>query len=215
MQPLPLHAFTDFLVIVGVGVALWRLAPMQAHFGARLARIGLTLYALAALAGTVRYGAGLEADLAPLHHGLSWFAATAGTTMLALAVARLAFARAWGPLAELSAYLTPMVVFGVVGLMGDLEPLVPAVGVAALAVGLLSGVVLVRRGDRARGIASLIAWIVLAAASAGIGIEGRDLFGVLPRFHVYHVILALWAAGFSYAILPRLKRAPRPEPARR
>ncbi|WP_203290974.1 hypothetical protein [Maricaulis parjimensis] len=194
-----LFALTDFLVVIGAGIGLWRLWPYRKDGRVRMVRLGLIALALAALIGTVRFAAGLDTELAPWHSLASDFAASAGFLLIALGAALALLKKPLPPAG--TRYLRvgiPVVIafFLVFPGLGAVADLIPPL---ALLLGLATGGALLTRKDWIPGVLWLASFGLVGVVSLALG-GSREIATLgIANWHVYHAVLGLCAAGMGEA----------------
>jgi hypothetical protein len=188
-----LFALTDFLVVIGCGLGIWRLWPHRARGDVRMVRLGLAFIGLAALVGAVRFASGQVEELAQWHSLASTFAGSAGMVLIALGLGWRAFPIPMAP--GVGRYLRVGIPVLVVGMMAwpgseDILALLPKL---ALLLGLTASLALLFHRRWQTGLLWTFAWLLLGYASIAIG-GSRDetTFGI-ANWHIYHTVLALWA----------------------
>ena len=188
------YALTDFLVVIGVGVGLWRLWPHRRDGRVRMIRLGLIALALAALVGTVRFAAGLEQALADAHSLTSDFAGSAGLFLIALGAALALLKKPLPPVGTrylrigIPVIIAFLLVFPGLGVVADLVPPV------ALLLGLATGGALLTRKDWVPGTMWLLAFGGIGLVSLTLGGSREVTTLGLANWHIYHAVLGLCAA---------------------
>jgi hypothetical protein len=187
-------ALTDFLVVIGAAIGLWRLWPERRHGEVRMIRLGLVLMALAALIGTVRFASGqVDGPLATAHSLASSYAAAAGLLLIATGLALAAFR------ITLPAGVTRYVRYGIAVFVAFILALPGSAGFVdslpalALLIGLAgSGAILTRR-DWPAGLVWLASFVLLAFAYLAIGGSRETTTLGLADWHIYHTLVGIWA----------------------
>ncbi|GLK52747.1 hypothetical protein [Maricaulis virginensis] len=187
-------ALTDFLVVIGAAIGLWRLWPQRRHGEVRMIRMGLVLMALAALVGTIRFASGqIDGPLATAHGIASSYAAAAGLLLIATGLALTAFR------VRLPAGVTRYIRMGIPVFIAFLlvfpgsDTLLGVLPALALLIGLAGAGALLTRRDWPAGLVWLAAFGLLAFASLVIG-GSRDATTLgLANWHIYHALLGVWA----------------------
>lgn len=188
-----LFALTDFFVVIGCGLGIWRLWPHRRKGDVRMVRLGLAFIGLAALIGAARFVSGQINDLAQLHSLASTFAGAAGMLLIALGLAWKAFPIPMAP--GVGRYLRIGIPVLTVGLMAwpgseDILALMPKL---ALLLGLAASIALLVHRRWQTGLLWLFAWLLLGFASIVIGGSREATTFGIANWHVYHTLLALWA----------------------
>lgn len=188
-----LFAFTDFLVVIGSGLGIWRLWPYRRRGDARMVRLGLALIGLAALVGAVRFATGQVEELAQWHSAASTFAAAAGMLLIALGLAREAFPIRLPP--GVGRYLRigiPVLIVAAMAWPGS-DGLLALLPKLALLFGLAASIALLVHRRWQTGLLWLFAWLLLGYASVMIGGSRTAMTFGIANWHIYHTLLALWA----------------------
>ncbi len=188
-----LFALTDFLVVLGCGLGLWRLWPHRRKGSVRMVRLGLVFIGLAALVGAVRFASGQVIELEQIHSLASTFAGAAGMFLIALGIAWEAFPISLPP--GVGRYLRvgiPVVTVGLLAWPGgeDILALLPKL---ALLLGLAASLALLLHRRWQTGLLWLFAWLLLGFASIAIGTSREAMTFGIANWHIYHTLLALWA----------------------
>tara|TARA_R110002072_G_scaffold45093_6_gene125487 strand:+ start:3462 stop:4076 length:615 start_codon:yes stop_codon:yes gene_type:complete len=188
-----LFALTDFFVVIGCGLGIWRLWPHRRRGDVRMLRFGLAFVGIAALIGAVRFGTGQIEALAPWHSGASTFAGAAGMILIALGLAWEAFPIRMAP--GVGRYLRigiPVLTAGMLAWPGS-EGVLALMPKLAMLLGLAASIALLVQRHWQTGLVWLFAWLLLGFASMAIG-GSRDMttFGI-ANWHIYHTLLAVWA----------------------
>jgi hypothetical protein len=188
-----LFALTDFFVVLGCGLGIWRLWPHRRKGDVRMVRLGLALVGIAALIGTIRFASGQVDELAQWHSQASRFAGAAGMLLIALGIAWEGIPIRLSP--GIGRYLRvgiPVLV-AIAMLWPGGEGLVALLPQAALLLGLIASLALLWHRRWQVGALWLAAWILLAVDSTLIG-GSREIttFGI-AHWHIYHTLLGLWA----------------------
>ncbi|WP_339737538.1 hypothetical protein [uncultured Maricaulis sp.] len=188
-----LFALTDFLVVIGCGLGIWRLWPHRRKGDVRMVRLGLAFVGLAALIGAIRFASGQVEELAQLHSLASTFAGAAGMLLIALGLAWEAFPIRWPP--GVGRYLRIGISVVTIVMMAwpgseDILALLPQL---ALLLGLAASIALLLHRRWQTGLIWLFAWLLLAYASIMIGGSREETTFGIANWHVYHTLLALWA----------------------
>ncbi|WP_339746062.1 hypothetical protein [uncultured Maricaulis sp.] len=187
-----MFALTDFLVVLGCGLGIWRLWPHRRKGDVRMVRLGLAFIGLAALVGVVRFATGQVEGLAQWHSLASTFAGAAGMLLIALGVAWEAF-----PIrlpSGVGRYLRigiPVLILGMMAWPGsaDLLALLPKL---ALLLGLAASIALLVHRRWQTGLLWLFAWLLLGFASVVIGGSREETTFGIANWHIYHTLLAFW-----------------------
>jgi hypothetical protein len=189
-----LFALTDFLVVIGAGLGLWRLWPHRRDGKVRMIRLGLVLTALAALVGTLRFASGQVEALSVWHGIATDFAAAAGLVLIATGLALKASA------VKLPAGITryirigiPVVVAFMMAFPG-LDRLAGTLPAAAVLAGLAASGALLTRRHWSAGLLWLTGFILIAVASLAIGASREATTLGLANWHIYHALTGVWAA---------------------
>lgn len=201
-----LFALTDFLVVIGCSLGIWRLWPHRRKGDVRMVRLGLAFIALAALIGSIRFASGQIDELAALHSLASNFAGAAGMLLIALGVAWEAFPIRLPP--GVGRYIRiglPVLVAGMLLWPGS-EGMIALLPKLALLLGLAASAALMFHRRWETGLIWLFAWLLLGFASIAIG-GSRDAttFGI-ANWHVYHTLLGLWCLLAGEAIRRTIAR---------
>ena len=192
-------ALTDFLVVIGAGLGIYRLWPDRRNGKVRMIRLGLALMGLAALVGTVRFAAGLVSELADIHSMTSRFAAAAGLMLIAIAPAlKLAVPKLDVGLARYIRYGIPVLAAAFV-LFPGLGGIADAMPVLALLVGFGASGWMLLRGSRQAGAMWLGSFALLAFASLAIGGSRTETTLGVTNWHLYHALLGIWAVSVGEA----------------
>ena len=181
---MPLHyALTDALVALVAGwgaLMLWRTDRP-------LAALGLALFSLAGVIGTIRITSGLIEPLAMLHKGVSQLGGIAG---LALLLGHL--------LRSKGLRLVTGIVLGVAIALAALAAALPALGAILFVLMLVCAIAMSLRSRNllgAAGFAVMLLNITLVRQS--------DYLGADLSWHLYHLLVAAWllcvARGFLKA----------------
>ncbi len=181
---MPLHyALTDALValIAGWGVVkLWRT-------GKPLAALGLSLFGLAGVIGTIRITSGLIEPLAMLHKSVSQLGGIAGLTLLLAQILR-----------DKGLRLGTSVVLGVAGALVALGAALPAIGAVAFVLMLVAAIALCLQSRNHLGAGGFAVMLLNVTLVRQSGYMGADL-----SWHLYHLFVATWllcvARGFLKA----------------
>lgn len=189
-----LFALTDFLVVLGCGLGIWRLWPHRRKSDVRMVRLGLVFIGFAALVGAVRFASGQVNELEQIHSLASTFAGAAGMFLIALGIAWEAFPIPLPP--GVGRYLRVGIPVLTVGMMAwpgseDLLALVPKL---ALLLGLAASIALLLHRRWQTGVLWLFAWLLLGFASITIGGSRETTTFGIADWHIYHTLLALWTA---------------------
>ncbi|WP_417488429.1 hypothetical protein [Maricaulis sp.] len=188
-----LFALTDFLVVIGCGLGIWRIWPHRSRGDVRMVRLGLAFIGLAALIGAVRFASGQITELTQLHSLASTFAGAAGMLLIALGLAWKAFPIAMAP--GVGRYLRvgiPVLTAVMLAWPGS-DGVLALMPKLALLLGLAASAALLVHRHWQSGLIWLFAWLLLGFASIAIG-ASRELTSLgLANWHIYHTILALWA----------------------
>jgi len=178
---MPLHyALTDALVALVAGwgaLMLWRTDKP-------LAALGLALFGLAGVIGTIRITSGLIEPLAMLHKGVSQLGGIAGLALLLAQILRNKGLR-----------LGTGVALGVAIALAALAAALPALGAILFVVMLIAAIALSLQSRNllgAAGFAMMLLNITLVRQS--------DYLGADLSWHLYHLLVATWllcvARGF-------------------
>ncbi len=191
-MPMPTHyAVSEVLIVFAAIVSGWQLFAR----GERLAAAAIALFALPALIGAIRYGAGLHELLADSHRLTSEVGALVGILLLLLAlIPRTGLA--------VPTWAGTLLVLGVVGL----ALLVPILGVlvtfAAFVIAV--AILVVPENTLIRRVTTLFAFG--AVVMVGTGFLAATGLNAATRWHIYHLVAALWIALLPYC-LSRPQRA--------
>jgi len=187
-------ALTDFLVVIGAAIGLWRLWPERRHGEVRMIRMGLVLMALAALVGTVRFASGeVDGPLATAHGIASSYAAAAGLLLIATGLALTAFrVRLPGGVTRYIRMGIPVFIAVLLIFPGS-DTLLDALPALALLAGLAGSGALLTRRDWPAGLIWLASFALLAFASLAIGGSRETTTLGLADWHIYHTLVGIWA----------------------
>tara|TARA_R110002096_G_scaffold95908_2_gene214543 strand:+ start:1732 stop:2346 length:615 start_codon:yes stop_codon:yes gene_type:complete len=188
-----LFALTDFLVVIGCGLGIWRLWPHRRRGDARMIRLGLAFIGLAALAGAARFASGQVDEMAQLHSLASTFAGSAGMLLIALGLAWKAFPMPMAP--GVGRYLRigiPVLVVGMMAWPGS-DGILALLPKLALLLGVAASIALLVHRRSQTGLIWLFAWALLGFASIAIGGSRDETSFGIANWHIYHTLLALWA----------------------
>jgi hypothetical protein len=178
---MPLHyALTDALVAL---IAGWG-AMMMWRTGRPLAALGLSLFGLAGMIGTIRITSGLIEPLAMLHKGVSQLGGLAG---LALLLGHL--------LRGKGIRLGTGVVLGAATALVALAAALPAIGAVLFVLMLIAAIALCLQSRNHLGAAGFAVMLLNVTLVRQSGFMGADL-----SWHLYHLLVAAWllcvARGF-------------------
>ena len=181
---MPLHyALTDALVAL---IAGWG-ALMMWRTGRPLAALGLSLFGLAGMIGTIRITSGLIEPLAMLHKGVSQLGGLAG---LALLLGQL--------LRGKGIRLGTGVVLGAATALVALAAALPAIGAVLFVLMLIAAIALCLQSRNHLGAAGFAVMLLNVTLVRQSGYLGADL-----SWHIYHLFVATWllcvARGFLKA----------------
>ena len=176
---MPLHyALTDALValIAGWGaLKMWRT-------GRPLAALGLSLFGLAGMIGTIRITSGLIEPLAMLHKGVSQLGGLAG---LALLLGHL--------LRGKGIRLGTGVVLGAATALVALAAALPAIGAVLFVLMLIAAIALCLQTRNHLGAAGFAVMLLNVTLVRQSGSMGADL-----SWHLYHLLVATWLLCVAY-----------------
>jgi hypothetical protein len=201
-----LYALTDFLVVIGVGVGILALWPVRRDFMALGAMIGLGLFGIAAMVGTIRFATGREIEWALIHGLASDVAASTGLLLLFGGLFRVAVMghrkRTLDQITVLASLIGPtaLVLDGAPAQIMDLIPMI-AIGLALVAI---IHQTMAARWARAGEWTLLVSTLILLTVFVG-GSRDESLFGI-ARWHVYHAGLGIWAAAAGLAYRRVMRR---------
>ena len=208
-----IFALTDFLVVIGAGIACFALLAEIRRPAAWLALIGFDLFGLAALAGTIRFASGQVDSWAGLHAGLSDLAGSAGLVLIAFALLQ---SRARRPVSNPAAVIFAAIAIGAAGGVILFAPesvsgasFLLAMTATALIAGVWGGAVRIAAGQARLGLAWLGLWAGLLILAQGVGGSREEMLFGVARWHVYHAGLALWLVGAGQAMRAALQAATR------
>jgi hypothetical protein len=183
---MPLHyALTDALVAL---IAGWG-ALMMWRTGRPLAALGLSLFGLAGMIGTIRITSGLIEPLAMLHKAVSQLGGIAG---LALLLGHL--------LRSNGLRLGIGVVLGAAGVLVALAVALPAIGAVVFVLMLVAAIALCLRSRNYLGAAGFAVMLLNIALARQSDYLDADL-----SWHVYHLLVATWllCVTYGFAKAPR------------
>lgn len=195
-------ALTDFLVVIGVAIAVWRMRPVLEQNYPRLVAAGLAFFAIAALIGTVRFASGEVDALARWHSVASSTAGIWGVLLI--------FQGQRGPVALSSSGFLILTIIIVLALLTDVELawlgyLCVAAGTSLALVQTFSSV------DYRPHVLWLASWMLLIFASLAIGASREITTLGIAHWHIYHALLGVWAVLVGEAARAAYRQ---PEPAR-
>lgn len=184
---------------------------MSRHVAAPALLIAVLSIGAAAVVGTLRYGLDLHVELTELHQMLSGISGTAGMMCVAMAFATPLTIFAMRD--HLVHFALSIVMFGVTASAYVFIPgnrLDALAGPVVIAAAILGGWMLYRHGDRNGALLIASATVLLVITGLAIGSGDDLLFGLIARWHVFHVLMAVWVVLLTRAVLRPL---PRPAPA--
>lgn len=205
-----LYALTDFLVVIGVAIAVWRSmigAGYQQLEARRTAGKGLATFAFAALIGTIRFFElgdfrlfpNGEAALAAHHSWLSNYAAVSGLAFVMAGQAALLCR------ARLSRIATAvgLIVISMLGIFAQTAGLIAwlsAFPILWTSMGLGLAFYSVYRRSYRPALFWLASWLLLIFASTAIGGSREETTLGIANWHIYHALLAIWAILVGEAV---------------
>jgi len=183
---MPTHyAISEILIVFAAILSGWQLFAQ----GERLAAAAIGLFAISALIGAIRYGAMLHEVLADSHRLTSEIGGLVGILLLLLAlIPRTGLA--------VPTWAGALLVVGVVGLAA----LIPTIGVlvtfAAFVVGV--AILVVPKNMLARRLTTILTFgsVVLV----GTPLLAATGLNEAARWHIYHVVAALWIALLPFCL---------------
>jgi hypothetical protein len=183
---MPTHyAISEILIVFAASVSGWQLYAR----GERLAAAAIGLFAIAALIGAIRYGVGLHEILADSHRLTSAIGGLVGILLLLLdLIPRTGKA--------VPTWAGALFVIGVVGLAA----LIPIIGVlvtfAAFVIGV--AILIVPESTLMRRMTTVLAFgAVLVVGTPLLAATGLN---EATRWHIYHVVAALWIALLPFCL---------------
>lgn len=184
---MPLHyALTDALValIAGWGaLMLWRTSRP-------LAALGLALFGLAGVIGTIRITSGLIEPLAMLHKSVSQLGGIAGLTLLLAQILR-----------DKGLRLGTGVVLGVAIALALVATL-PALGAALFVLMLVAAIALCLQSRNHLGTAGFVVMLLNVTLVRQSGYLGADL-----SWHLYHLLVVAWLLCVTYGFAKAARAA--------
>ena len=176
---MPLHfALTDALVAL---IAGWG-ALMMWRTGRPLAALGLSLFGLAGMIGTIRITSGLIEPLAMLHKGVSQLGGLAGLALLLGYLLRGKGIR-----------LGTGVVLGAATALVALAAALPAIGAVLFVLMLIAAIALCLQSRNHLGAAGFAVMLLNVSLVRQSGFMGADL-----SWHLYHLLVATWLLCVAY-----------------
>jgi len=191
-----LFALTDFLVVIGVVIAVWRIRGTRDRLSHADTTTGLALFALAALVGSIRFLSDQVEGLQDAHSLASSTAAILGTPLLALGTSRSLHVLTRRSPAYYGV-VGALLLLGFLGMLGvtDLQLIA---SLSALFAIVSSGYALYRR--RPGATLWLASWLLLLFASLAIGGSREVTTLGIAHWHIYHALLGVWAVLVGEAV---------------
>ena len=171
--------------------------------------IGLLLTAATATVAVLRHGI-FKGGLAEMHGLYSSLSASVGMMMIVLSF--LSFKAPnllkGGRQGLLIVVATAM--FAAAGIFQLVGPLVTIATIVAIFATISAGCVLINLQQYKVGIFTAAVGILFLILGSTVGSRGPDLFGILPRWHVFYLTLAFWglSAALSFRSLALLSKKP-------
>ncbi|MBR9824621.1 MAG: hypothetical protein GYB36_02315 [Alphaproteobacteria bacterium] len=191
-----LYALTDFLVVIGVAIAVWRIWHQRPDSPTVNLLIGLSAFALAATIGTVRFATGAIDALQAQHSYWSAFAGVSGLLLIAISSVRLTWLS--GRRHRLDQGILVALIAGYFGASAVLSATM--IAPIALLLGLSSTAWLAWRQNWRPALFWLASWLLLIFASTAIGSLREEITFGIANWHIYHALLAIWAVLVGEAV---------------
>ncbi len=191
---MPHYALSELVLMI---CALWGVKSIFRLPSSLPAMIGLLLMAITAGIAVLRYGFSLQQELASLHGLYSSLTASVGMLLIVLSfisfkVPAMGQARwQWAAIAAVTMLFAAASIFQLNG------PLVTISTLLAIVATIVGGSVLFNGSQRSLGLFTMTSGLLFLVVGSLVGSRGDDLFGLIPRWHIFHLTIALWCLGFS------------------
>ncbi|TGN17591.1 hypothetical protein [Leptospira idonii] len=191
------------LVIVSFWFSFSLFQKKDRKYRHSLASISLLLLGAVALLGATRYGLNLVDELVGIHRFGSDFYSVFGLILLGGAYLFLT-----GNLKETKKIFSYILiaasaVFGIAFVLGSVPAIKTPVGAIATVIALVAGIQMFLNSKRFLGLLTILSCIILLLAGLVVGAGDELLFGLLARWHVFHLMMAVWAGITGYVFLKR------------
>lgn len=167
--------------------------------------IGLLLTAATATVAVLRYGV-FKGGLAEMHGLYSSLSASVGMMMIVLSFVSLKVPDILRGGRQGLIIIVATALFAAAGVFQFVGPMVTIATIAAIFSTIAAGCVLINVQQYKVGIYTAAAGSLFLILGSTVGSRGPDLFGLLPRWHLFYLTLAFWSlsAALSFRSLALL-----------
>ena len=172
------------------------------------ALIGLLLLAITAGIASARYGLSLQRELASMHGLYSSLSASVGMMLILVSFVSLKTPALLSGNRQWLTIVFATLIFAAAAVLQFVGPLVTIATMLAIASTMVAGATLFNAGQRSLGVYAILAGLLFLWVGSMVGSRGEDLFGFLPRWHVFHVTIAGWclAVALSFRKISEMKQ---------
>ena len=156
--------------------------------------IGLLLTAATAGVAVLRY-AFFKGELAEMHGLYSSLSSSVGMMMIVLSFVSFKIPNMLQGGRQGLIIIVATALFAAAGIFQFVGPLVTIATIAAIFSTIAAGCVLINIQQYKVGVFTAAIGILFLILGSTVGSYGPDLFGLLPRWHVFYLTLAFWSLG--------------------
>ena len=169
--------------------------------------IGLLLTAATAIVAVLRYGV-FRGGLAEMHGLYSSLSASVGMMMIVLSFVSFKLPNLLRGSRQGLVIIVATALFAAAGVFQFVGPLVTVATIVAILATISAGCVLINVQQYKVGVFAAVIGILFLILGSTVGSRGPDLFGLLPRWHVFYLTLAFWSlsAALSFRSLTLLSK---------
>ena len=169
--------------------------------------IGLLLTAATATVAVLRYGI-FKGGLSEMHGLYSSLSASVGMMMIVLSFVSFKLPSLLQGGRQGLIIIVATALFAAAGVFQFVGPLVTVATIAAILATISAGCVLINVQQYKVGVFATVIGILFLILGSTVGSRGSDLFGLLPRWHVFYLTLAFWSlsAALSFRSLTLLSK---------